>query len=183
MTMDVRINARGGQPKRAGAKLKENDLGMNRWRRKYSVLVADDLAEHCIMLACAMRRTESLQVLRAVHSRREAVRYLLGRGDYADRLRFPFPDIVVSEVGMSCLETVKLLAAMGSEDFSPPLQIVLTDSPLREHRRQAARLGADAYFIKPCRFSELINIVNEIERMLVGAEPRITLKEHAVRRA
>jgi CheY-like chemotaxis protein len=168
---------------RQGASNGDCALDMNGWQRKYRVLIADDCAEHCIMLACAMRRTRFLQTMHTVNTGREAMRYFLGHGQYADRLRFPFPEVLVTDLGMPCLETLRLLAAMGTEGFQVPLRIVLTDSPEREHRREAARLGADAYFIKPRSFYGLVNIVQQIECMLEGVEPAMDVKEPVVRRA
>ena len=155
---------------------------MNRWPRKYKVLVADDLAENCIMLACAMRQTKFLQTIHTVNTGREAMRYFLGQRQYADRLRFPFPDVLITDLGMPCLETLRLLSAMGTEGFKVPLRIVLTDSAMREHRREAARLGADACFIRPRGFYGLVNIAQEIERMLAVVEPAMDVTEHVVKR-
>lgn len=156
---------------------------MNRWRRKYKVLVADGFAGNCVLLACAMRQTQFLHTIHTVNNNREAIRYFLGHGQYADRLRFPFPDVLITEVGMPCLETLKLLSVMRTEGFRVPLRIVVTDSPVREHRRQAARLGVDGYFKKPKSFYGLVNIVQEIEDMLVAAEKPACLKEQVLRRA
>ena len=143
---------------------------MHRWCRKFRVLVADDFAEHCIMLACAMRQTKTLQVVHTVTTNTEAIRYLIGKGCYADRARFPFPEVLVTELGMPCLEAVKLLTAMGTKGFRVPLRIVLTGSPLPEHRQEAERLGADGYFTKPERFRGLVGIVQEIERLMLRSE-------------
>ncbi|HZV36209.1 MAG TPA: hypothetical protein VFB72_16655, partial [Verrucomicrobiae bacterium] len=68
-----------------------------------------------------------------------------------------------------------LLATMGTEGFQVPLKIVLTDAPLPEHRREAERLGADAFFRKPERFRGLIKIAREIERIVLFAEERDAL--------
>lgn len=145
---------------------------MNRWQRKYRVVVADDFAEHSIMLACAIRTTQSLQVAHIVTTNSRAIQYLLGRGRFADRNKFPFPDVLITELGPPCLEMLKLLAVMDAEGFQPPLRVVLTGSPQAEHRREAERLGADAYFRKPQHFRGLVSIAREIERMVLRAEKR-----------
>lgn len=149
--------------------------GLDRWPRKYRVVVADDFAEHSIMLACAMRQTKALQVSHTFTNNTTVMKYLLGRGCYADREKFPFPDVLVTELGVPCLEILSLLAAMGTEGFQVPLKIVLTDAPLPEHRREAERLGADAFFRKPERFQGLIKIAREIERIVFFAEERDAL--------
>ncbi|MDB6020308.1 MAG: two-component system response regulator [Pedosphaera sp.] len=156
---------------------------MNRGRHKFRVLVADDFAEHGIMLACAMRQTQTLQMIHTVTTRREAFRYLVGEGSYSNRSRFPFPEVVITELGMPCLETVKLLAAMGMDGFKRPLRIVLTCSPLPEHRRQAGRMGMDAYFTMPESFHGLVDIAREIERMLLRTHEPPRLKAPAAKRA
>lgn len=149
--------------------------GVDRWRRKYRVVVADDFAENSIMLACAMRQTKALQVSHTFSNNGTVIKYLLGRGRFADREKFPFPDVLVTELGVPCLEMLSLLGAMNTEGFQSPLRVVLTDAPLAEHRREAERLGADAFFKKPDRFSGLVAIAREIEKMVLFVEERDAL--------
>lgn len=146
-----------------------------RLSRRHSVVVADDFAEHSIMLACAMRQTRSLQVVHTFSSDISAMQYLLGRGRYADRDKFPFPEVLITELGLPCLEMLKLLDAMGTEGFQTPLRIVLTGSPVPGHKEEAERLGADAFFRKPERFHGLVKIAHEIEQMLLHIEQREAL--------
>lgn len=153
----------------------QEDSAGDRWRRKCRVVVADDFAEHSIMLACAMRQTKNLQVVHTFTNNTTVMRYFLGRGRYADRAKFPFPEVLVTELGLPCLETLGLLAALGTEGFQLPLRIVLTGSPLPEHREEAERLGADAFFRKPERFHGLVAIAKEIEKMVLFAEERDAL--------
>ena len=141
---------------------------MSRLKRKYRVMVADDFAEHGIMLACAMRQTRALQVIHMVTTSREAIRYLIGKGCYADREKFPLPEVLVTELGMPCLEVLSLLAELRFENFRLPLRIVLTGSPISKHREEAKRLGADGYFTKPERFKGLVRIAREIEKLVLG---------------
>jgi CheY-like chemotaxis protein len=150
-------------------------FGVDRWKKKYRVVVADDFAEQAIMLACAMRQTKALQLSHTFTNNAAVTQYLLGHGRYADREKFPFPEVLITELGPPCLEILTLLAAMDTEGFQLPLRIVLTDSPLPEHQREAERLGADAFFRKPERFQGLVTIVREIERMVMFVEERNAL--------
>jgi two-component system response regulator len=155
-----------------------------RFQRKYRVIVADDFPEHSIMLACAMRHTRSLQVVHTLTSNGAVLKYLLGQGQYADREKFPFPEVLVTELGLPCLETLSLLSEMGTEGFQTPLRVVLTGSPMREHRREAERLGADAFFRKPERYQGLVRISRRIEELvLFTAERDALLKLCGVRGA
>lgn len=153
----------------------ESSHAPGRLPRKYRVVVADDFAEHSIMLACAMRQTRALKVVHTFTSNTSVMQYLLGRGRYADREKFPFPEVLVTELGMPCMETLKLLDAMGTEGFQTPLRVVLTGSPMPEHREEAERLGADAFFRKPERFHGLVKIARDIEQMMLHIEQREAL--------
>ncbi len=141
---------------------------MSRLEHKYRVMVADDFAEHGILLACAMRQTRALRVIHTATTGREAICYLIGQGRYADREKFPLPEVLVTELGMPCLEVLSLLAELRFENFRLPLRIVLTGSPVSEHRQEARRLGADGYFTKPERFQGLVKIAREIEKLVLG---------------
>ncbi|MDB6018532.1 MAG: response regulator [Pedosphaera sp.] len=143
---------------------------MSRLPRKYQALVVDDFAEHCILLACAMRQTQWLQAVHSVTTGREAINYLVGNGGYADRQRFPFPDVVVTELDMPSLESQKLLLGLGVGLSYLPLLVVLTGSPCPKDRQAARRAGADAYFTKPERFCDLVVIAQTIEQLTLRAD-------------
>lgn len=151
---------------------------MNPWRTKFQVVIADDFAEHAIMLACAIRRSEILQVAHTITTNTQAVRYLFGKGCYSDRTKYPFPDILVTELGMPCLEAVKLLGSLDADEYPTPLRIVLTGSPDLEDRQEAFRIGTDAYFHKPDNFHGLVDIIHKIERLALETVPATPLKSH-----
>lgn len=156
---------------------------MNRWQKKLNVLIADDFAEHCIVLACAMRQSSVLQVAHSVTTNSQAVRYLFGKGIYSNRVKYPYPDVLITELGMPCLEAVKLLGTLDSEEFPMPLRIVLTGSPCAEDRREAEQIGVDAYFTKPEDFHGMVDIVHKIERLTLETVRSAPLKLHVAKAA
>ncbi|MDB6110450.1 MAG: putative response regulator, CheY [Pedosphaera sp.] len=135
--------------------------------RRWRVLVADDFAEHCIMLACAIRQTDCLQVVHTVSTGQQAINYFIGKGPYAERETFPLPRVLITELDMPCADGRKLLVRLGNECFPRPIVVVLTASPLPEARQEARQLGADAFFVKPDRFRDLVVVVREIEQLAV----------------
>jgi CheY-like chemotaxis protein len=134
-------------------------------QRKWRVLVADDLAEYCVMLACAIRQTKSLHVIHTVTTGQQAINYFIGRGSYAERDIFPLPRVLITELDMPCADGRNLLVRLGTECFPAPIVVILTSSPLAGAREEARQLGADAFFVKPDRFQDLIGVAGEIEKL------------------
>jgi CheY-like chemotaxis protein len=135
--------------------------------RKWRVLVADDFAEHCIMLACAIRQTKLLQVVHTVSTGQQAINYFIGRGPYAEREIFPLPRVLVTEMDMPCADGRKLLTRLSTECFPRPIVVILTSSPLSGARQEAQQLGADAFFVKPAQFKDLVGVAKEIEQLAI----------------
>lgn len=85
-----------------------------------------------------------------VRNGQEAMDYLKGAGQYANRARFPMPDLIFLDLklpfgpGMDVLRWIR-----SREDLKKIFVVVLTGSPEEEDRLQALQLGADLYQVKP----------------------------------
>jgi CheY-like chemotaxis protein len=92
--------------------------------------------------------------LRLVHvgDGREAVRYLIGEGEYADRQKHPLPDVILLDLKMPGFSGFDFLEWLHSE--SPGDQrlipvVVMSSSSLQEDVRRAYALGVNSYITKP----------------------------------
>jgi len=116
---------------------------------KVILLVEDD--EHDVFFFRRALSKAGLQLpLRLVSDGEQAVQYLNGDGEYADRAEHPFPDIIFLDLklpyltGMEVLEYVQEQPALSTIEV-----IVLTSSPEERDRKRAFELGAREYLVKP----------------------------------
>lgn len=93
----------------------------------------------------------------------EAIEYLSGKGKFADRKKFPFPDLVISDLKMPKLSGFELLAWIQEHrEFRTIPTIVLSSSKLDRDVIRAYELGAKTYMVKPSDFRTLTEMVKVI---------------------
>jgi CheY-like chemotaxis protein len=87
---------------------------------------------------------------------KEAIKYLSGQEGFAERQRFPFPDLIVLDLKMPGVTGLDVLAWLkGHEEYRRVPKIVLSSSSLERDVEEAYRLGANTFFQKPASLHEL----------------------------
>jgi CheY-like chemotaxis protein len=130
-----------------------------------TILLVEDDANDVYFMKRAAREAGILDSLHVAQDGQEAIDYLGGFGDYADRQRFPLPHLVLLDL--------KLPKVMGFEVLKwireqPALKtivvIVLTSSDLKPDVDLARRLGANSYMIKPSTPDKLKEMIARIKQ-------------------
>jgi CheY-like chemotaxis protein len=94
--------------------------------------------------------------LEVTYDGEEAIQYLSGAGDFSDRSRFPFPDLVVLDLKMPRLNGLDVLAWLkGHEEYRRLPKILLSSSSMEQDVDEAYRLGVNTFFQKPPTLSGL----------------------------
>ncbi len=101
----------------------------------------------------------------------EALAYLSGTGEYADRYEHPFPDLVLLDLRMPKLDGFEVLQWIRGNPPTKTLPVVvLAGSSFRADIRRALELGANSYAAKPDRFEELQVLVDQIADVWLARE-------------
>jgi two-component system response regulator len=104
-----------------------------------------------------------------------AINYLLGNDAYADRARFPFPDLVVLDLkmpGMDGFEVLKQIRAnMGLQNL--PV-IVFTNSDSKRDVAAAYSSHASAFHQKPYQCDELVRLLQRVIPLWLHPIPGIS---------
>lgn len=80
----------------------------------------------------------------------DAIAYMIGEGPFADRERFPFPTLLITDLNMPNGDGLSVLAFMQHNPaWSVVPRIVFTSSTNEDDVRTAFFLGASAYHVKP----------------------------------
>ena len=137
------------------------------------VLLAEDNEDDAHLVQLAMTRASIDQPLQVVADGVEAIEYFCGRGRYADRQKFPFPRILITDLKMPRMNGFEVLEWLGHHpECSVIPTIVFSASAQEADVDRAYRLGACAYFRKPATLGELIQLLTVIFQFwTLGGKP------------
>jgi CheY-like chemotaxis protein len=99
----------------------------------------------------------------ALHSQpdgEQALAYLRGNGQFADRLRFPLPDLVLLDLKLLGLSGFDVLEWIRREEEFRRLPVVVLSSSNQEAEiKRSYQLGANSYLLKPVGFEALVALL------------------------
>jgi len=128
-----------------------------------TVLFVDDNPDDRFLFERAWRGAAIRNPLRTLDDGRQALDYLFGRGEYADRTRYPRPGLVLLDIkmpGVSGFDVLGQLRQDGMLRTLPVLMITASTSP--KDVEEAYRLGANGFFIKPSSVQDLVELLTAV---------------------
>lgn len=124
--------------------------------RKPVVLIVDDDANDRFLMQTAFSHIGVSESVFSVGDGTEAIEYLKGTGQFADRNRFPIPNLLLLDLNMAKMHGFEFLRYIRNH---PKLMviptIVFTSSENMEDLKNAYLLGANSYLVKGKSFDEL----------------------------
>jgi len=140
----------------------------------YTILLVEDDENDAMLLRMAFEKNNISNPVQWVKDGLEAVDYLNGAGAYADRARYPFPEVLLLDLKMPRMTGLELLAWIGEHpDFKVIPTIIMTSSKQELDIQKAYQLGANTYMTKPCSFDELAKMVKLThEYWAVSSKPK-----------
>lgn len=112
--------------------------------RPYRILLVEDSDADAQLFERSLTRLEGFNITSRVSDGQAAIAYLEGKGDFADRERFPFPDIMILDLKLPNADGFTVLEwARGRS--SRPIIAVFSVCDGEVTRRRAQQLGADLY--------------------------------------
>jgi len=124
------------------------------------ILHVEDDENDAILFQKACEKAGLPALTHRVDSADTAKAYLQGEGIYADRIKFPLPQIIVLDLKMPRMDGFEFLKWLRhTEVFASLPVLVFTASISREDKSRALAEGASSYFIKPASFDALVKMV------------------------
>lgn len=129
-----------------------------------TILLADDDPNDRELISRAFRKSGRDVAVHALNRAHQVIDYLKGHGPYADRTKYPPPNLLILDLSLLVSEEWEPLTWIRSQtQFDHLPVIILSGSELPGHRQKTERLGANVYIQKPHSFEEM---VAELKRLL-----------------
>ncbi len=141
-------------------------LDHNRKHKPFLVLMTADCVSDIVALNTVLEAHVPGFREYWVQDGRELLKYLLARGQYADRVQYPEPNLVLFSDEHSAVCSYRILRAAKRYNLSPRIPFVLlADDACDSEKRLAERLGARLCVAQPVdksRFSEQLSSIKEV---------------------
>ena len=132
---------------------------------KITILIAEDDANDVMLLELAIRKNGITSPVRVVRDGEEAVDYLEGKGEFADRKKFPVPTVIITDVKMPRRSGLEVLEWVRKDHQWRCLVVhVLTASIRDADVSRAYELGANSYLVKPSRLDQLVAFAGALNK-------------------
>jgi CheY-like chemotaxis protein len=147
--------------------------------KEHTILVAEDDPSDAFRLKRAFDKGGVTTSLQFVRDGQEAIEYLGGDGEFADRKRHPMPDLMLLDLKMPRLNGFQVLEWVRQEGGLKRLPVVIfSSSTLREDINRAYDLGANSYLMKPHSAEDLVKLVERIRIYWGESNNGPDMKEH-----
>lgn len=131
--------------------------------QKAVILLVEDNRLDIELTLDAFREVRLSNLIKVVETGEEALDYVMGRGEYADRDLHPIPNIILLDIrlpGISGFDFLKEVKRTPGLKRLPV--IILTSSQEESDRLEGYDLGVNSYLMKPISFSGFLDVVNTV---------------------
>ena len=150
--------------------------------RERNLLLVDDADNDRMMFTIAFRRANAkgLRMIQPLEGGAEAIAYLQGKGQFGDRERYPYPDLLVLDLNMPVTSGFDVLEWLKFQPRRPTVAI-LSDSYVKEDVVKAQALGARYFFQKPDGLPGLVDLIRELAIRTQAFRESINNLQHRTR--
>lgn len=120
-----------------------------------TILQVEDDLNDVYLLGHALHKAEFECQLQVARDGKQAINYLQGIGEYADRATHPMPDLILLDLKLPRMMGLEVLEWIRRTLGNGIAVIVLTSSALESDIDRAYALGANAFLIKPASIASL----------------------------
>lgn len=130
-----------------------------------TILLVEDEENDVVFMEMALEKAGLVRAFQVAEDGEEAIHYLSGRGEFADRARFPLPALVLLDLKLPLIMGMDVLKWIRDQPaLDTMVVIMLTSSQQRSDIQRACALGANSYLVKPSNPAGLEDIVDLVKR-------------------
>jgi CheY-like chemotaxis protein len=135
---------------------------------KQLILWAEDDDNDALLFQRALEAVEPGCSMHRVQDGDQAVKYLQGEGEYADRTKYPMPQLLLLDVKMTGKDGFEVLEWKKSQSRLDKIPAVMLSSSLEDRDKARARtLGAAEFFSKPTETAKIKLVMKSLTEIVV----------------
>jgi len=132
-------------------------------RKPALILLVEDNEADIDLTLDAFRQVHLANRIHVCRDGQEALDYLFGQGEYAQRATYPLPDIVLLDLKMPGIDGHEVLRRVkGAEGVKRIPIIILTSSKEEGDRMLSYDNGANSYLVKPITFNWFLEVAKQV---------------------
>jgi CheY-like chemotaxis protein len=127
------------------------------------ILLAEDNRMDVELTLDAFRERNLTNSIHVAANGQLALDYLFGRGEYADRIRFPLPDLVLLDLKMPIINGIEVLRQIKTSETLKRIPVImLTSSKEEGDLAMSYDNGVNSYLTKPVSFDGFLEVVHKV---------------------
>lgn len=135
------------------------------------ILLAEDDKNDIFLMRRAFDSAGFLNPLFVVHDGQEAIHYLEGAGQFAERNKYPLPGLLLLDLKMPLMDGFDVLAWLRTQHQFDTLPVVVLSSSRHELDIDKSReLGVYDYRVKPQSFQDLVRLLEDVRKCWLDEE-------------
>lgn len=134
-------------------------------RGKNIILIVEDNPDDIFLIRRALTRARIANPVYFLKNGEEFINYLSGKGEFADRKKYPLPILILMDLKLPRISGFELIEWIRSQEKPISLIpiVVFTTSSQDSDINKAYELGANSYLVKPFSMEGLIEVVKGLE--------------------
>jgi CheY-like chemotaxis protein len=128
------------------------------------ILLAEDDENQIVLIRRVFKQAHLVNPLHVVSNGEEAIAYLKGEGQYANRAEYPLPALLLLDLKMPRKNGFEVLKWIREQPTLRGLRIiVLTSSEDMADVNRAYQLGANSFLVKPGDFEKFVSVIQTLQ--------------------
>ena len=128
-----------------------------------SILLVEDNRQDEMLILRALGKVNLANEVSVVRDGQQAIDYLFGQGEFANRAGADLPTVVLLDLGLPRLGGLEVLERLRANPLTQLLPVaILTSSDEEQDRLKSYQIGANSFVRKPLDFAEFAEAVAKV---------------------